>query len=87
MIIDIPDDADVVIIRRNQNNRQHLYQKLDIAQQRAKLASDWIANCPCNPVNGGSGICGCVNPYAGTYCDINMTTSTTVTYSGGHCKQ
>jgi len=68
MKLKIQDDADVVIIIRRNNNRKHLYEKLNLAQERAKLAAEWIANCSCNPLNGGSGICGCVNPYAGTMC-------------------
>jgi len=46
--------------------RQRLYDRLDIAQQqaleRARQRADYIARCGCNPLNGGSGVCGCVPP-------------------------
>ena len=29
---------------------------------------DWIDRCPCNPKNGGSGICSCCSPGTGPWC-------------------
>lgn len=59
------DEDDIVVVRRNP--RQDLYRRLDVVQQQAlenaRLAAEWYNWCSCNPVNGGSGICGCVNPY------------------------
>lgn len=65
IIIDIPDslpgDTEIVIRPARPRWRQ-LYDQLDLAQQRAREAQDWIDRCSCNPANGGSGICGCVIP-------------------------
>ena len=71
------DQDDIVIIRRGGvGSRRDLYGRLDLAQQRAQLAAAWVMNCPCNPANGGSGMCGCVNPYQGTYCGVTTQEST-----------
>lgn len=43
--------------------RAQRYKRLDEAQERARLAAEWFDRCSCNPANGGSGICMCVNPY------------------------
>lgn len=48
--------------------RQALYDRLAEAQVRARQARDWIDNCSCNPANGGSGICMCVNPFNQVWC-------------------
>lgn len=49
-------------------NRKPLYDRLDVAQQQARgrwqQRADYIARCGCNPLNGGSGICGCVPPHS-----------------------
>jgi hypothetical protein len=46
-----------------------LYEKLDLAQAQARRRAEYIARCPCNPANGGSGICGCVIPGDGVWCN------------------
>ncbi len=33
--------------------------------------NEWYDNCSCNPRNGGSGICQCVNPYNSITCSVN----------------
>ena len=38
------------------------------AAENARLAFEWYDKCPCNPKNGGSGICGCVNQFSTTIC-------------------
>jgi hypothetical protein len=63
----IVDDDDVVIVRRT-SRRAELYRQLDYRQEQARKAAEYVLNCPCNPANGGSGICGCVNPYNTTWC-------------------
>lgn len=32
----------------------------------------WYSRCPCNPANGGSGICGCVRPGQVTFTSQNL---------------
>jgi hypothetical protein len=34
--------------------------------------NDWYSRCPCNPANGGSGICGCVRPGQVTYSGVTL---------------
>lgn len=57
--------------------RQQLYEKLDAAQAAARERAAYIAACPCNPANGGSGLCMCVPPGSAVWCGAT-TTSTQV---------
>lgn len=51
------------------------------------LAQDYLSRCPCNPANGGSGVCNCVNPYNQIWCNSYPASSTSITLPAQvHCQ-
>lgn len=62
---------------RDLAKRQQLYQRLDAAQDAARRRAEYIANCSCNPANGGSGLCMCVPPGSDVWCSTTTNTTNT----------
>lgn len=80
-VIIIEEERVVPTVQR----RQDLYRRLDAAQEAARVRADYIANCPCNPANGGNGLCMCVPPGADVqyvWCGDGTPTVTSTSLQG-----